>query len=74
MWCDVWVWASALQPHTHNHTHIHSLSFVLVAVIHTISLPYVPSYPNTSIYLQSNYIVKKFSAAVRELSVYPDMY
>ena len=21
MWCDVWVWASALQPHTHTLTH-----------------------------------------------------
>ena len=21
MWCDVWIWASALQPHTHTLTH-----------------------------------------------------
>ena len=32
MWCDVWVWASALQPHTQN-THTHSLSLVLVVMI-----------------------------------------
>ena len=28
MWCDVWVWASALQPHTHTH----SLPLVLVVM------------------------------------------
>ena len=37
MWCDVWVWASALQPHTHtithSHTHTHSLSLVLVVMM-----------------------------------------
>ena len=37
MWCDVWVWASALQPHTHtithSYTHTHSLSLVLVVMI-----------------------------------------
>ena len=26
MWCDVWVWASALQPHTHTITHSHTLT------------------------------------------------
>ena len=30
MWCDVWVWASALQPHTltlsHTHTHTHLIT------------------------------------------------
>ena len=25
MWCDVWVWASALQPHTHTITQTHTL-------------------------------------------------
>ena len=25
MWCDVWVWASALEPHTHTITHSHIL-------------------------------------------------
>ena len=25
VWCDVWVWASALQPHTHTLTHSHTL-------------------------------------------------
>ena len=37
MWCDVWVWASALQPHTHtlthSHTHTYSLSFVPVVMM-----------------------------------------
>ena len=31
VWCDVWVWASALQPHSHTHTH--SLSLVPVVMI-----------------------------------------
>ena len=26
MWCDVWVWASALQPHTHTFTHSHTFT------------------------------------------------
>ena len=26
MWCDVWVWASALQPHNHTITHSHTLT------------------------------------------------
>ena len=37
MWCDVCVWASALQPHTHtithSQTHTHSLSLVLVVMM-----------------------------------------
>ena len=28
MWCDVWVWASALQPHTHTITHSHTLIII----------------------------------------------
>ena len=24
MWCDVWVWTSALQPHTHTISHSHT--------------------------------------------------
>ena len=34
--CDVWVWASALQPHTHTLTH--SLSPVLVVVMGSMEL------------------------------------
>ena len=30
-WCDIWVWASALQPHTHTLTH--SLSLVIVVMM-----------------------------------------
>ena len=36
MWCDVWVWASALRPH--NHILTHSLSLVLVVMMRSKDL------------------------------------
>ena len=29
MWCDVWAWASALQPHTITQSHTHTLTMLI---------------------------------------------
>ena len=59
MWCDVWVWASALQPHTLtlSHTLTHTLSLVLVVMMKSKELKTKTSHAHSlilSVYAQSN--------------------